>query len=156
MPSLGPLNKTCGDIINKHIPLVSIIGSTEGAMLPIVMPIREDWMYLHIHPAAGFTYRPHDDELWEQFQTRQTELDLFQGFLQTFPDVDEVATNDLYSKHPTRSDTWLYRGRADDVIVLSNGEKVHVLDMEDIINGHSLVRSTLIVSVFSCCAFKDD
>lgn len=82
---------------------------------------------------------------------------MFQAFLQTFPEQDEVAIKDLYSKHPTKPDRWLYRGRADDVIVLSNGEKVNPLDMEACINSNPAVKAALVVgsSVAICRALAD-
>jgi hypothetical protein len=127
--------------------LLNIMGVTEGSLFPVVLAEENDWNYHHFHPAAGFTYKQRSEELWEQFQTRDPELDAYQAFLQTFPDQDEVAVKDLYSKHPTKPGRWLYRGRADDVIVLSNGEKVNPLDMENCINSHQAVKACLIVRI---------
>lgn len=123
------------------------MGVTEGSLFPIVQAEPEDWHYHHFHPAGGYTYKQRTDELWEQFQTRDPKLHLTQAFLQTFPDQDEVATKDLYSKHPTKPGRWLYRGRTDDVIVLSNGEKVNPVDMEACINSHPEVKASIVVSV---------
>lgn len=122
------------------------MGVTEGSLFPVVQAEREDWYYHHFHPAGGYTFHQRTEELWEQYQTRNPKLDKFQAFMQTFPDMDEVATKDLYSKHPTKPGRWLYRGRTDDVIVLSNGEKVNPVDMEDCINSHPAVKATLVVS----------
>jgi acyl-coenzyme A synthetase/AMP-(fatty) acid ligase len=127
--------------------VVNFVGVTEGSLFPIVQAEKEDWNYLHFHPAGGYTYQQRSDDLWEQFQTRDPKLDAFQAFLQTFPNQDEVAIKDLYSKHPTKPGRWSYRGRTDDVIVLSNGEKTNPLDMEAIINSHSAVKASLIVCV---------
>jgi long-subunit acyl-CoA synthetase (AMP-forming) len=54
----------------------------------------------------------------------------------------------LYEPHPTKPDTWLYRGRTDELLVLSNGEKVRPLAMEAIINSHSEVSACLMVSAY--------
>jgi long-subunit acyl-CoA synthetase (AMP-forming) len=59
--------------------------------------------------------------------------------------LDGFAIKDLYAKHPTKLDRWLYKGRADDLIVLSNGEKLNPLDMEACINEHPAVKASLIV-----------
>jgi hypothetical protein len=142
---VGPLSQECGDKVNTVCRLFNIVGVTEGSLFPIVQSEREDWNYLHFHPAAGFTYQQRTEEFWEQFQTRNPELDLFQAFLQTFPSENEVAIKDLYAKHPTKPGRWLYKGRADDVIVLSNGEKVNPLDMEAVLNSHSAVKAALVV-----------
>ena len=133
----------------------NIVGVTEGSLFPIVQAESEDWNYLHFHPAGGYTFRQRTEELWEMFQTRVPELDLFQAFLQTFPDQYEVAIKDLYSKHPTKPGRWKYRGRADDVIVLSNGEKVNPLNMEACINSHPAVRASLVVRILDSHKLED-
>lgn len=145
-PLIGPLSQECGDRINAVTRVINILGVTEGSLFPLIQAERQDWNSLHFHPGAGFTYRLHADGLWEQFQTRDPKLDLFQAFLQTFPNEDEVAIKDLYAKHPTLPDRWLYRGRTDDVLVLSNGEKVNPLDMEACLNNHPVVKASVVVS----------
>jgi acyl-coenzyme A synthetase/AMP-(fatty) acid ligase len=121
------------------------MGVTEGSLFPVIQAEREDWHYHHFHPLGGYTYSQRTEELWEQSQTRDPKLSLFQAFLQTFPNQNEVATKDLYSKHLTKPGRWLYRGRADDVIVLSNVEKVNPVDMEACINSHPAVKASLVV-----------
>jgi acyl-coenzyme A synthetase/AMP-(fatty) acid ligase len=66
--------------------------------------------------------------------------------------LDEFAIKDLYAKHPTKPDRWLYKGRADDLTVLSSGEKLNPLDMEACINEHPAVKASLIVR--SKCRFR--
>ncbi|RKU46996.1 hypothetical protein DL546_007719 [Coniochaeta pulveracea] len=68
-----------------------------------------------------------------------------QAVFYTFPDLSEWSTKDLYSPHPTLPDHWLYRGRADTVIVFSNGEKLNSLTLEDVIVGHPAVKGALVV-----------
>jgi hypothetical protein len=80
---------------------------------------REGWNYLHFHSERGYTYRQKPEELFEQFQTLDPKLDLFQAFFQTFPKLYGFAIKGLYAKLPTKPDQWLYKGRADDLIVLS-------------------------------------
>src|ERR1700733_14259424 len=70
---------------------------------------------------------------------------LFQGVFFTFPDLQEYSMKDLYSKHPTKHGLWLYRGRADDIIVLANGAKLNPLSMENIITSHPQVLGCLVV-----------
>lgn len=121
------------------------MGATEGSLFPVVQAEPEDWHYHHFHPGGGYTFVPRTDDLYELVQTRSPDLDMFQAFLQTFPDEDDVATKDLYAKHPTKPGRWLYRGRVDDVIVLSNGEKVNPIDMETCLGSHPAVKAALIV-----------
>jgi acyl-CoA synthetase (AMP-forming)/AMP-acid ligase II len=141
----GPLSQECGNRISTVCSVFNTVGVTEGSLFPITQAEREDWNYIHFHPAGGYTFQQRSEELWEQFQTRDRKLDLTQAFFQTFPELDEFAIKDLYKKHPTKPDRWLYKGRADDVIVLSNGEKLNPLDMEAIINEHPQVKASLVV-----------
>lgn len=54
---------------------------------------------------------------------------------------------DLYSRHPDPAKSFLYkyRGRKDDVIVLSNGEKIAPALMEATLMSHPLVKSAMLV-----------
>jgi hypothetical protein len=53
--------------------------------------------------------------------------------------------NDLYTRHPTKPNLWLYAGRADDVIVLSNGEKLNSSTVESTLRQHPSVKGALVV-----------
>lgn len=125
------------------------MGATEGITPAAYRMPAEDSQYMHFLPCNGFEYRHQGAGLYEQVQVRDPKYEKFQGYLQTYPDVDEYGTKDLYAKHPTKENLWVYRGRADDVIVLSNGEKVNPVDAETEINDHPAVKSALIVSPFS-------
>ncbi|KAH8204294.1 hypothetical protein TruAng_001580 [Truncatella angustata] len=57
------------------------------------------------------------------------------------------SMKDLYSKHPTKEDLWLHRGRVDNVIVFSTGEKLNPIDMENVINTKRSVSSALVTGV---------
>lgn len=124
----------------------NLMGTTEGVTPPAYRVPAEDWQYNHFHPCNGFEYREYGNELYEQVQVRNPKYEMFQGYLKTFPELDEYSTHDLYAKHPTKDGFWIYRGRADDVIVLSNGEKVNPLDIESKMNDHPAIRSALVAS----------
>lgn len=62
----------------------------------------------------------------------------------TFPDLSEWRTRDLFRPHPTLKDHWLYNGRADNIIVFSNGEKLNPVTMEEIIVGHPALKGVLV------------
>lgn len=53
--------------------------------------------------------------------------------------------NDLYTKHPTKPNLWLYAGRADDLIVLSNEEKLNPTSIESKLRQHPSVKGALLV-----------
>ena len=141
----GPMPKIAGDVIKGQTELVSFYGSTEAMLLPIRKLDQEYWEYTSVHPCAGSEFRHHSDDLYELVLVRRPDLELFQGIFWTFPDLQEYHMHDLYSKHPTQPDLWLYRGRSDDVIVLVNGEKLNPITMEQVISSHPEVRAALVV-----------
>ena len=123
------------------------MGTTEGLYMGSLLTEREDWIYLSFHPYVNFDFKEIEHGIFEQYIVRNEEyVSKFQGIFQTFPDVKEMSLKDLYTAHPTKPDFWLYEGRTDDVVVLSNGNKVHPKDVEAVINGHPAVSKCLVVS----------
>ena len=76
---------------------------------------------------------------------RNKHADLFQGLFHTFRDVEEMSLKDLYAKHPTKENHWIYMGRADEMVVFSNGEKIQPLGAQAIINAHPAIAGSLVV-----------
>ncbi|TVY28697.1 Non-canonical non-ribosomal peptide synthetase [Lachnellula hyalina] len=142
----GPLSPEVGNFLTKHVRLGQLIGSTEASLFLNVQTDREDWQWFQWHPThSGIELeKVENSELYEMVIRRQPGMERFQGIFKTMPEVQEWRTKDVYEKHPTK-DLWLYRGRNDDVIVLSNGEKFNPVTMEGIINGHPKVTGALVV-----------
>jgi acyl-CoA synthetase (AMP-forming)/AMP-acid ligase II len=140
----GPVSFEAGDRIWKHTKLRLSIGTTEAGWLPCVETDPEDWNYIHPHPNCGFQFRPHADGLYELIAVRQSHLAQWQSIFSTFPDLDEYNTRDLFSRHATKEGLYKYEGRADNIIVLSNGEKVQPNNMELIIGAHPLIKAAII------------
>ncbi|KAE8557519.1 hypothetical protein EYB25_002226 [Talaromyces marneffei] len=144
----APLSQVAGDVVSKRTRLISNFGATETACLPRLAPGREDWSYYYWHPShSGIELREYMDDLYELFIVRKPELELYQGIFSTFPDLQEYSMNDIYSKHPDPTKGFLYkwRGRADDVIVLSNGEKLAPALMEAGLMSSPLVKGAMVV-----------
>jgi len=142
----GPLPKDIGDKVSRITKLVTIFGSTEAAFYPMEFDERQDWDYVRISSFLGHEYQPYDDnDLYELVIRRNANLDLFQGVFSTFPKLDEYATRDLYSEHPTKPNYWVFRGRSDDILAFSNAEKLNPVDMESTISAHPAVVSAIVV-----------
>ncbi|TDZ49706.1 Non-canonical non-ribosomal peptide synthetase FUB8 [Colletotrichum trifolii] len=146
----GPLSKEAGDILVKNgIRLVNIIGATET--LPLCLFYQKDpelWQYfVYNDDYSGLEWRraTGEEDVYEMVITRKSTTTPIQGIFYTFPNIEEYRTNDLYKPHPTLPHLWKFHGRADNIINLSNGEKLNPTDMEDIIMGHPDVRGALIV-----------
>ncbi|KAF7540165.1 hypothetical protein G7054_g1534 [Neopestalotiopsis clavispora] len=140
----GPLPQATGDLVSKKTRLMNCLGTTECGILPLQLCDAEDWAYMKVCPALGHEYRPVSGDLYEQVIVRDPKLERYQGVFATFPQLQEWYMKDMYSKHPTKENVWLYRGRTDDIIVYSTGEKLNPLSMEDVITSNSIVQATLI------------
>ena len=87
------------------------------------------------------------DGLYELFLVRDPKLELYQGVFNTFPDIQEWSMNDLYSRHPdpAKGFLYMYQGRNDDMIVLSNGEKIAPALMEATLMSDPLFEGAMVV-----------
>lgn len=148
--ALAPLSQQAGNIISRHTRVISNLGATETACLPRLAPPIADWDYFYWHPThSGIEMRALDDGsgLFELIIVRDPALAWYQGVFNTFPELREWSMQDLYEKHPDQAKPFLYRykGRKDDVIVLSNGEKLSPALMEATLISHRLVKGAVLV-----------
>lgn len=142
----GPLSLSAGNTLSKYTKVYNILGSTETKNLPELPPASsEDWRYHEFHPSLGIEFRHHSGNLRELVFKRQPEDAFYFAPFRTFPDLQEYPMKDLYSPHPTKSGLWLYEGRADDIVVLANGEKFNPGEAEQMISAHPDVKAAIIV-----------
>lgn len=52
---------------------------------------------------------------------------------------------DVCSRHRTKPGLWLYRRRADDVIVFSNGKKINPTTVEGVVSLHRDVSAAIVI-----------
>lgn len=122
------------------------MGSSESDMMPTYDNSAEDWQSFHYNPGLeGIKFEHVDGGLYEQIIVRSKSTDPYHSTWYTFPDQDRYATHDLYAKHPSKENMWLYAGRSDDVIVLSNGEKLNPNAMESVLRSHPDVKGALVL-----------
>ncbi|KAI4718333.1 acetyl-CoA synthetase-like protein [Aureobasidium sp. EXF-10727] len=140
----GPLPTEAGNRIASGTTLITIFGASETGFFPVEVMRQSNWRYVKLSAFAGGVYRPYTDNLYELVIERQHELKSYQSVFWLFPDLQEYHTKDLFAKHPNEADLWLWQGRMDDIIVLSNGEKFNPTSMEDMINTHPGVESALV------------
>ncbi|KAL2680619.1 hypothetical protein Neosp_008221 [[Neocosmospora] mangrovei] len=141
----GSIPKAVGDAITSRTQLINCLGTTEGGPLPSYLLDKEDWQYVSYTHVIGSEFRQISEDLYEHFVVRDPKLDLYQSFFQTFPELDEWPMKDLYSKHPTKENLWLYRGRTDDVIISSSGAKLNPIEIEHTIASNPAVSATLVI-----------
>lgn len=149
----GNLARECGNRLTKQgARLLNLIGATEYA--PFAVYTKSDpmlWQYFHYNRevlGCDFRKQDGDDDVYEMVIVRQEENAKnpgLQGVFYTFPDLNEWSTKDLYRPHPTLPDYWIYHGRADNIIVFSNGEKLNPVTIEEIISDHAELNGALVV-----------
>ncbi|KAH8165486.1 hypothetical protein CIB48_g2791 [Xylaria polymorpha] len=104
------------------------------------------WQYFIINRELfGVDWRKTDGDACELVIVRKDKTPGLQGFFYTFPDLNEYSTNDLFVPHPSLPDHWAYHGRADNVIVFSNGEKLNPITIEGIVQDHPRVKGAIVV-----------
>lgn len=140
----GPLSTEAGEVARLATKIYNLMGGLEMYCIATEVIDQEYWEYLSFSPMTGSEFRYHSGDLHELFFVRKPEYDLFQAIFATFPDLQEYHTNDLYSKHPTIPGLWRYSGRADDIITLSNGEKLNPITMEHLIESQQDVQAVLV------------
>lgn len=138
--------KSAGDTISQYTNILDIIGSSESSLYPLYTTDSEDWQYFYYPPhLKGIQFRRVDEDLHEMVIARHPSTDGYHSTWYTFPNQEEYHTHDLYVKHPSKEHLWFYAGRSDDIIVLSNGEKLNPSAMQEALLSHPEVKGALIV-----------
>jgi acyl-CoA synthetase (AMP-forming)/AMP-acid ligase II/acyl carrier protein len=141
----APLSADAGKTLSSLVQLQQLFGSSEtGYAANLRCEDPEDWNYLEWVPAFGTRMDDAGDGLFELVLTR-TKSRRCHGIFHTDPDLTEYKTGDLFRAHDSKSGLWLYQGRGDDIIVLTNGEKFNPTEAEKAIESHSLVNHAAIL-----------
>jgi acyl-coenzyme A synthetase/AMP-(fatty) acid ligase len=147
----GDIAQGLGDVVSSKLKLYTTHGSTESGAYPLIRRRgpwdARDWKYFQPHPAAGLQFRKYDDNLYEAIIVRNSDSNQEQPVFKLFPDLQEFATKDLYSPHPTKPNLWVYRSRSDDMINLSTAMMANPNIMEDAVLTCNGVKSALMVPV---------
>ena len=142
----GPLSQHAGDIISRKTVLRNLIGSTESGMYPVIAHEPKDWAWFRFDPSMkGMQLQDRGDGLHELVFVKDPYTDSFHSTWYLFPDEVEYPTKDLYVQHPIKKDLWRLETRTDDIIVLSTGEKVYPIIMEDKLRQASEVKEVLLL-----------
>lgn len=137
--SVGQQLISCVNVFNMH-------GSTEtGICIGRVPTDKNDWQYFEVIPASGITMQLDSSGLYEMVMMRTDGSEKYQSVFHIFPEIAEWRTRDLFERHPEKNDLWLYQGRKDDLLVLSNGEKFNPLGFEKLVERHRMVKGALVV-----------
>ncbi|MCJ1283549.1 hypothetical protein MMC26_002879 [Xylographa opegraphella] len=141
----GPVSPTSAGKVNDVVRVLNLTGTTEGLFIGNLWVAREDWLYFAFHPFSGFEFKEVEPGIYEHWVHRNEHAPLFQGIFYTFPDQTIINFKDLYAKHPTKPNLWAYKGRNDDIVVLSNGYKISPLDTEALVTTHPAIEGCLVI-----------
>ena len=142
----GPVSPVSAGKVNDVIRVLNLTGTTEGLFIGNLVVLREDWFWFAFHPYSGFEFKEVEPDTYEHWVHRNENWSLFQGIFYTFPDKQSVNFKDLYRRHPTKPNLWAFKGRSDDLIVLSNGYKISPLETEALVTTHPAINGCLVVS----------
>ncbi|KAM3499606.1 hypothetical protein MY10362_007154 [Beauveria mimosiformis] len=142
----GPVSPVSAGKTNKVIRVLNLTGTTEGLFIGNLVPPREDWFWFAFHPYSGFEFKQLDEDTYEHWIHRDKQhASLFQGIYHTFPEQQSINFKDLYMQHPTKPYLWAFKGRNDDLVVLSNGYKISPLQTEAFISTHPAINGCLVI-----------
>nr|GAT45908.1 acetyl-CoA synthetase-like protein [Mycena chlorophos] len=145
----GPLATRIGDdLVRKGVKIVPIYGGTEfgaGNQVTTENCLPGEWMWMQ--PIDNIRWEPEpvgDSESDGTFECQFLTTETHQPAVQNLSDAKGYATKDLFERHPTKQNLFKIVGRLDDVIMLSNGEKVVPGPMENIIAASPFVSGVVI------------
>lgn len=141
----GPMNPTAGAKLAQSLPhLMTMIGSTEGGFFQMETTNNSaHWNAFNFSP-LGHKMEEVEPGLFELVFPRTKVIDETYLFFHSFPDLNEYRTKDLFSPAEGQPGWWVYRGRADNWIAMSNGLKFDPKTTEDIIGSHPDVDAVIV------------
>lgn len=144
----GSLSPKTGAILALHVKnLCSAMGMTENALFHgVALKGASHWDCLRFNSGVGYRFEETSPGIYELIISLRPEYARFHSVALLFPDLQEFATKDLYTRVPEIENGYRYQGRRDDLIVLSNGEKISPTLLEAIVATHPLVKSALFAS----------
>ncbi|PCH33942.1 acetyl-CoA synthetase-like protein [Wolfiporia cocos MD-104 SS10] len=149
----GPLSLANGTkLVEAGVYLCSVYGGTEfgahsatfdtepGTLNNPAGKTRQDWQWMQFTDQVNTRWVPQGDGAFELvFLTCPTH----QPSKENLDEEKGYATSDLWEPHPTKQGLWRIIGRTDDVIILSNGEKIVPIQQEGHIGAHPWISGAL-------------
>ncbi|KAF3405471.1 Iterative polyketide synthase [Talaromyces pinophilus] len=143
----SPLSVQTGSIIAQRVKnLSSAIGLTENGLLHcIALRGTSHWDCLRFNTRVGYRFEEVSPGVYELIVSLSPKYRMFHPVALLFSDIEEYRTKDLYTRIPEIDNCYRYQGRRDDLIVLSNGEKINPVPLENIVASHPAVKNALFV-----------
>ncbi|KAI1504530.1 hypothetical protein F5X99DRAFT_371308 [Biscogniauxia marginata] len=141
----GPLNPTRGKELAKHVRhLFPILASTEGGPSHLVSSGDSSHWNAFKFIDVGQRMEEVMPGFYELVFPRTELVNYTHAFFQTYPDETEYRTSDLFVPAEGQDGWWIYSGRADNWVVMSNGLKMDPTDIENTVASHPDVTGVLV------------
>ncbi|KAI0466999.1 acetyl-CoA synthetase-like protein [Xylaria cf. heliscus] len=148
----GPLNPVRGKILAEKLPhLFTVLASTEGGVSRLVSTGDSS----HWNSFKFFDVGQRMEEvapgIFELVYPRSEIVNRTYAFFHTHPHLDiEFRTSDLFSRLGGKGEDgwWVYRGRADNWIAMSNGLKMDPTEMENTVASSPGVKGVLVAGSY--------
>ncbi|KAF8215633.1 hypothetical protein K438DRAFT_1799007 [Mycena galopus ATCC 62051] len=144
----GPLPYEVGDFLfQQGIRIIPVYGGSEFGSMTILERRQVDlddgdWNWLRFDRRLKVRWVSQGDGTFECQVLNVPGT--HQVAVENLPDVKGYATNDLFERHPTKSDLWRIVGRLDDVLIMANGEKTVPGPMEDIMLASQFIMGAVV------------
>ncbi|KAI3317133.1 hypothetical protein HD806DRAFT_551096 [Xylariaceae sp. AK1471] len=141
----GPLNPFRGKALAKQLPhLFTVLASTEGGVSHLVSTSDSSHWNSFKFVDVGQRMDEVAPGIYELVFPRLDLVNQTYAFFHTHPQIqEEFRTSDLFSALENETGWWVYRGRADNWIAMSNGLKVDPTETENAIASHPNVAGVL-------------
>lgn len=145
----GPLHHSVGNVLAMRLPhLFSIIGATEYGWFHLRPGSSSDWEHLSFFDNVGYRFEEVTEGISELVIVNEPKTNIYHGTFNVLPTLKEYRMRDLYSPVHGKPGWWRYRGRVDDLIVLSSGEKIDPIPIEGAVQAHSSIKAALVVGEY--------
>ncbi|KAI1136522.1 hypothetical protein F5Y05DRAFT_420244 [Hypoxylon sp. FL0543] len=142
----GPLNPIRGEALSKKLPhLFPILASTEGGIGRFVSSGDSSHWNSFKFVDIGQRMEEVSSGIYELVYPQIELINRMHAFFHTHPHIHgEFRTSDLFSPLDDKKEWWVYRGRADNWIAMSNGLKMDPTEMENSIASHPDVTGVIV------------
>jgi thioester reductase-like protein len=142
----GPLNPFHGEKLARMVPgLCSLMGTTEGAGAHLVYPGNSSHWNAMKFVDLGQRMEEISPGIHELVFPRTELIHRTTGFFHSQPHlVTEYRTKDLFSRVEGQDSWWIYQGRADNWIAMSNGLKMDPTHIENTVSACPEVKGVVV------------
>jgi len=126
---------------------------TENLIPLMLVAPSSHWHCIEFHPTLGPTMEPisPSSDIFEAVFRRHSDPKFAWVYpvFEIYPHLDEFRTGDLFHRCTDEGfeHLWEFAGRADDLMILSNGAKVNPLHIEGKVAGHQALKGCLMFGV---------